>query len=127
MQSSGPAPREPFSHCAHATYEKAARALRAGAQLGRYGRIEVSTAVWIACPHLIPVVMGVCGRCRALTPPNHHRGSRAGSGPGTGEKLAEGRDGLRAGGEMTETEERVGEAEEKRQKDRRSRGGGVER
>src|SRR4051794_12793900 len=52
----------------------------------RDGRIGVWTPVWILCPHPTLDEYGGCGLCRALTPPNHHRGSRAGSGPGTGSK-----------------------------------------
>src|ERR687887_1798459 len=46
-------------------------------------RIRVRTAGWIARPPPTVDDYGVCGLCRALTPPNHHRGSRTGSGPGT--------------------------------------------
>src|SRR5687767_12200203 len=48
------------------------------------GRTNVWTVVWIGRPQLIPVYIGVCNLCRALTPPKHHRGARTGSGPGTG-------------------------------------------
>jgi hypothetical protein len=41
----------------------------------------VWTKVWIACPHSIPVSIGVCGLCRALTPPKHDGVLGRGQGP----------------------------------------------
>jgi uncharacterized membrane protein YgcG len=62
----------------------ASRRLSLGRNGAEHGRIAVWSGVWIARPHSIPVFIGVCGLCRALTPPKHHRGAREGSGPGTG-------------------------------------------
>ena len=52
--------------------------------------IGVWMKVWNRRPHPTLDDKSVCGLCRALTPPKHHRGSRAGSGPGTGSNVGGG-------------------------------------
>src|SRR3954466_3012676 len=77
------------------------------------------TRLWISRPHRILDDHGVCGLCRALTPPKHHRGAREGSGPGTGSSWW--RDGVderrwrRKTDERGETEEREEQEEDKRE------------
>jgi hypothetical protein len=43
--------------------------------------MEVWIGVWTARPHSIPVFIGVCGLCRALTPPKHDGVLGRGKGP----------------------------------------------
>ncbi len=80
----------------------------------------------IARPHSIPVLIGVRGLCRALTPPNHHRGSRAGSGPGTGVLLVEGRVDGGAGGVEDRSGDRGVGGEEQTERRREEDGSGGE-